>query len=381
MRVFELQGVNFENKGAEMMLHAAAGHFAKAGKLKLALPFRIGSSEQRQAAGLDHLMFLHSEPRFANLALSLGISAAKNVVLRNSNMHTSWQMSGLIDASGFLYSDQWGLKSLQLQARKVRRFKKAGKPVVFLPQAFGPFESPEAKSCVRQIVEHSDLIFARDRVSYNHLVGASGQVRNVFLAPDFTNLLEPTIKERIHAETVFIVPNARMIDKSEKDVADQYINCLSKAVSSIRTAGLEPVIMVHDAIGDRSIATEIKKRTGEPLQEMTHADPLVLKGWLAQARGVIGSRYHALVSALSSGTPVISLGWSHKYGELMGDYGLDALNLSPNDTDEIDRLILSWKNDRIIEELKGNLALKSNSIKREVNLMWEKVDATLLPYL
>ena len=36
----------------------------------------------------------------------------------------------------------------------------------------------------------------------------------------------------------------------------------------------------------------------------------------------MGSRFHALVAALSQGIPVAALGWSHKYAELLGEFGL-----------------------------------------------------------
>ena len=53
---------------------------------------------------------------------------------------------------------------------------------------------------------------------------------------------------------------------------------------------------------------------------MTHEDPRVLKWLLGQAYFVIGSRFHALVSALSQGVPVLATGWSHKYETLLSEY-------------------------------------------------------------
>ena len=381
MRAFELQGVNFENKGAEMMLRATVGHFANRDDLKLALPFRIGSLAQREEAGLDHLLFFHREPKFVNTALNWGVSFMRKFPLGMRNYHGSWGMEGLIDAAGFLYSDQWGIEGLELQARKVRRFKDAGKPVIFLPQAFGPFGSPDARAFAAAIVNNSDLIFARDAVSYRHLTEAAGELPQLRQAPDFTNLLAPNMAEPIGANVVFIVPNARMIDKSSEEIGRQYIACLSHTALSVRKAGLEPVIMVHDAIGDRAIARQVKQLTGETVSEMTHADPLVLKGWLAQARGVVGSRFHALVSALSSGTPAISLGWSHKYGELMADYGLEAYNLTPGDLGQLESAIQLWSDVDASAALRSQIVARSVAIKADVKDMWSHVDQVVEKYL
>jgi len=381
MKVYELQGVNFENKGAEMMLRATAQHFSDHKKVKLALPFRIGSRVQREEAGLDHLLFLHREPRFANTVLNCAASVLRKLPGHARRYHGSWGMMGLIDAAGFLYSEQWGLEGLELQAQKVRRFRSANKLVVFLPQAFGPFESRRAKECAAAIVENSDLIFARDATSYMHLARAAGELPQLRQAPDFTNLLPPRFADPIGDDVVFIVPNARMIDKSTEEVAKQYISCLGHAVASVRNVGLQPVIMVHDAIGDRAIAHDVRQMTGEAVREMTHSDPLVLKGWLAQARGVVGSRFHALVSALSSGTPAISLGWSHKYGELMADYGLESYNLTPGDLGRIDEAIQLWSDQGVSAPLRQQIVARSKAIKRDVSAMWGQVDEVLAKYL
>ena len=43
----------------------------------------------------------------------------------------------------------------------------------------------------------------------------------------------------------------------------------------------------------------------------------VCKGILSDASGVISSRYHAAVGALTSGVPTLTIGWNSKYDELM----------------------------------------------------------------
>ncbi|MDE1173265.1 MAG: polysaccharide pyruvyl transferase family protein [Parvibaculaceae bacterium] len=377
MQVFELQGVNFENKGAELMLRATQEHFASVPNLKLALPFRIGSPAQRNSAGLLHLLALHREPPLLNTVIDTASWFVPGAIRRRLGVCRPAEMSGLIDASGFLYSDQWPIGNLELQARKAARFKAGGKPVIYLPQAFGPFKSERARDLVATIVQHSDLVFARDKISYEHLVGAAGQQPQIRIAPDFTNLVEARITKTIPDNVVFIVPNARMIDKSPPAVAERYVSCLAQVASSARDAGLDPVIMIHDAIGDRAVGESVQKLLGQPLAEMTHPDPQVLKGWLAQARGVVGSRFHAIVSALSSGTPAIALGWSHKYGELMADYGLAHLNLGVQDEEKLQAAIAAWADRDQYEKQKQDLKLASNKLKAMTKDMWKAVDDML----
>lgn len=40
---------------------------------------------------------------------------------------------------------------------------------------------------------------------------------------------------------------------------------------------------------------------------------------------MLGSRFHALIAALSSGVPAVAIGWAHKYPELLGEFGMERL--------------------------------------------------------
>ncbi len=48
-----------------------------------------------------------------------------------------------------------------------------------------------------------------------------------------------------------------------------------------------------------------------------------MKAVIGKTACVIGSRFHALVAALSQGIPCMALSWSHKYRELLKPFGLE----------------------------------------------------------
>jgi colanic acid/amylovoran biosynthesis protein len=227
--VFELQGVNFENKGAELMLIAAGEHFAATpGMPRLAMPFRIGTPAQREAANMAHLVALHRDVPLANTLLDIATALLPRGVRNARQIYGRGHMGGLIDAAGFRYSDQWPIESIAAQAEKTARLKRQNKPVVYLPQAFGPFASDRAKGFMRTVIDNADLVFARDKVSYQHLVGAAGEQPQIRRAPDFTNLVAPRFDgEPLPDNVVFIVPNSRMMDKTTPEIAAQYIKSLA----------------------------------------------------------------------------------------------------------------------------------------------------------
>jgi polysaccharide pyruvyl transferase WcaK-like protein len=48
---------------------------------------------------------------------------------------------------------------------------------------------------------------------------------------------------------------------------------------------------------------------------------------------LVTSRFHAMVAGLSAGVPSLVIGWSHKYREVLADFGLDHLSFSLEDFD------------------------------------------------
>ena len=107
-------------------------------------------------------------------------------------------------------------------------------------------------------------------------------------------------------------------------------------------------------------------------------DPWELKSMLSNMRFVVGSRFHGLVAALSNNVPVISIGWSHKYAELLSDFGLsDFLVTEQHSEEQVTELvdILSHEN---TNQLKRKIIAESFEKKKSINQqMWSKVTGIL----
>ena len=46
---------------------------------------------------------------------------------------------------------------------------------------------------------------------------------------------------------------------------------------------------------------------------------------ISKSKTAIVSRYHALVAAISTGVPVVAVGWNVKYYDLMEYYGIESM--------------------------------------------------------
>ena len=64
--------------------------------------------------------------------------------------------------------------------------------------------------------------------------------------------------------------------------------------------------------------------------------PVALRGLIAGLDLLVTSRFHAMISALVTTTPVLVVGWSHKYAEVLDEIGLDGCVADWRDADAED---------------------------------------------
>ena len=325
-KVFEIRMAAFENKGAAMMLIAAArGVRASSPDAIVAVaPDHKTPFQQRAKHGLWH----RAEHRRGGVDLGKAIDLLPRKWRRRYGFVTETEVDVILDAAGLAYSDQWGPSHAQELARRAVAWKKAGKKLILLPQAFGPFSSPEIRAAIKTVADHADLMFARDPVSLAYLTEVVGERAHIRLAPDFTNLLagEPTSITLPGPSPVAIVPNARMLDKTDQTAAAIYLEFLLDCAEALQANGHTPFFLVHEGAADLAIAKQVVSAMAAPVKILCPDDALQAKTLLGGCTGVVSSRYHAIISALSQGVPAIGTGWSHKYTALFADYGCpDAL--------------------------------------------------------
>jgi len=107
------------------------------------------------------------------------------------------------------------------------------------------------------------------------------------------------------------------------------------------------------------------------------ADPVEIKRLLGRSRLVIGSRFHALVSALSQGVPCIATSWSHKYEMLFKDYACEEMVLPvPSTVDQI-RTCVDQAIGAARPDLVARIKQSAERLVHQVHGMWERVDREL----
>ncbi|RIJ76903.1 polysaccharide pyruvyl transferase family protein [Nakamurella silvestris] len=310
----DIRGTNTINKGAQLMLEATVERLSL--HFKLSTP-PIGSDYAiRAKLGLYQTMHDFKAP----VALTKLGNLTPGFARRRFGIVPDSEITGVVDASGFAYSDSFGTARISREARYGISWRKRGIPKVMLPQAFGPFQNADSLKWYRMILEQADLVFVRDAVSAKYLADL-GVTTRIEGCCDFTiGLSVPEIPRVVEGPFAAIVPNYKMISQAGLTPAG-YRQLLRGYVDSVRAAGLAAVLVIHER-GDLDVCDELVASGDVEVFSSEH--PRVLKAALGQAELTIASRFHAVVGSLSQGVPTLALGWSHKYLELLRDFAVDG---------------------------------------------------------
>lgn len=284
----------------------------------------------------------------------------------------------VLDASGFAYGDFWKKAKFDgLLGDHVPRWKAQGKTVIAMPQAWGGFSEPGFAQAVRDGLSHLDLVFARDPQSLAYLEETG--FGDAVLAPDFTNLLAPTLPRKYAdlAGAGFIIPNGKIIEAKGEAARTAYLEFLCRAV-----AALEPVcpavhILNHEGKKDQALAQALNDLLPRPLRIIDPAAAVDVKAILGNASALVSSRFHGLVSALSGGVPSVACGWSHKYDALLSDYGTPQYSLKLDTPDHWDAQLAAFTTDLASAPFRAALATEAATQKDKARAAWDQIEQVI----
>jgi polysaccharide pyruvyl transferase WcaK-like protein len=374
----EIKGVQFRNKGAYLMLLASLEGLkgiARPVELVLSPGPNLPYPERARLGAWQKLSF-----RRGGLDLTPMIGKLPGAVQRLFNrygMVSEKQIDLVLEASGFAYGDQWPLRFLQNTAKEVVRFAKAGKPFVFMPQAFGPFKTEDSKAAMRDIINHARLIFVRDPVSLQHLQSCVPNLPDsVVLTPDFTVGLTARPNDEIpviNGPYAALIPNNKVVSKFNHAGAEQlrndYITAFAAVANTLADAGMQCVLVNHEGKEDAELCAEIAAKA--PCQIVQIEDPLAVKAFIGKAELAISSRFHGAVNALSQGVPCIATSWSHKYHAMMTDFGMgDYCVAELSEQNLLDALAQLLDNKTA---LAAEVKQKAAALKQQNAAMWQRL--------
>jgi len=371
--IIEIRNVNFINKGAELMLLAIIDKI-RSQYPKVILTMNSGDDPyiERAKLGLYQTVRFNRYGFIANRILKYIPKRTRErlgIVLDS-------EIDIILDAAGFKYSDQWGSEYTVELAQQIQQWSEQGTKYIMMPQAFGPFESEEIKTAFSIVANHTELIYAREQISYNYITELVGEQKHIKISPDFTNLLKGIVPEDFDRENnkICIVPNVRMLDKTSFDNPNSYQYFMAEYLKILIKANKKPFFLIHEGKADLKLAQEIMKLANANINIVVESEPLKIKGIIGTCDAMIGSRFHGLVNALSQGVPVIATGWSHKYQMLLQDYGVPQCLLSVESSkDKIEETLSLILDDSLRSSIKKDIEESSIVQKQLVDNMWQEI--------
>lgn len=279
--------------------------------------------------------------------------------------------TALLDVSGISFADG-RVKFLPFNVLCVLPALLIGVPVVKLSQAVGPFQGMLTRFAGKTILSRCQRVFARGKRSADYMaqLGIDGSIRSdaadiAFLfeerfsltdegTRDVDALLAATAADRRSGgPLVGLCPSSVVLQKAARSGVD-YIGLVSSVVSRLVQRGYLVVVLPNATrAGSRShrnndipVIKAIRDRCRQTLanEQLTRihwldvdVNSAGLRRLIASLDVLVTSRFHAMIAALASRVPAVVIGWSHKYREVLEEFGLQdfCFGFELQDTDAV----------------------------------------------
>ena len=246
----------------------------------------------------------------------------------------------VVDVAGISFADGRGVPITVYNAIMTGVPLLLGVPTVKAAQAMGSFNSQPNKFLAKLVLPRLAAICARGARTRQHL--DSLHLRNVTDVADLAFSLEEsaTLPASVAAKMpsqdqpfIVVMPSAVVRGLFEANGGD-YVSAVAALVGSLRAETQRPVVVVPHSY--RKGQGEGRMNDGPVCREVVAAcsgDSGVigidedlsageLRRIVALSEVMVTSRFHAMISGLATSTPTVVVGWSHKYKEVLDDFGL-----------------------------------------------------------
>ncbi len=343
------------NKGAAAMLQSSIAQLKKAYGTRLDICLMsVYPSEDRLQCPHGFVKIIPAQPqKLLFLAFPCAVlyrvffwcPPIQALLLKNEILKTYLDTDLVIDEAGISFSDSRGfiMNTYAFVCAAVPMLM--GVPVVKYSQALGPFHNAYNRFLAKWILPKIKLIIARGRFTYGHLKAAGFQ-NNVKLCADgaFTMPSSPETERRVQrackdagfSHTVALSISSVVAKKCKKAGID-YCRIMAEFISYLTGRGFQVYMFANaarmhskktrnnDLMAGDAIARAFhnqKNAKGGLIWERREMDAEEIRAYIGQCEMLVASRFHAMVFALSEQVPVMLVGWSHKYQEVMEQFGL-----------------------------------------------------------
>ena len=270
---------------------------------------------------------------------------AKKSILKNKTMRGFSDCDFIVDAAGISFVDSRGFVMSTYNCVCAAIPLLLGKPVIKVSQAMGPMKKWYNRLYAKWVLPHLKHISARGKSTYAHLEKITPE--NLVLAADIAFLMpddsaaETAAREMMASDDFYQKPYVALSISSvvygycEKSGID-YLGVTRDFIGYLNRKGYG-VLLVANAARE---GKEKLKNNDLPVGEMLFNaledkqdvrwynrafTPEAIRLFISKSEILVASRFHAMIGALEKAVPVLLVGWSHKYAEVLDMFGLGEL--------------------------------------------------------
>ena len=380
MMIIQIDGVYNSNKGAQLMMIATLNAIEKYhpdATIKFNSPLDPAVFRPFTTLKIVTVQPSWYKKYIVDSHIGVYVSAiSKTLFAKVSNWKKTTGVDLLIDIGGFQFGDQWNHTIRDIVCRKdyQSRLKSHDAKIVFMPQAFGPFDKKESQMMLEVLNKYSDTLIARDDISMDYLLKNNVNPSLVVQYPDFTHSVSP-VKPDIedhYSGSVCLIPNSMMIRQNIID-EKSYIEFFIKVIHLIREKGFTPFLLNHEGESDYLLCKKINDSLEEKVYLYSDLNAVQTKWIISKSYLVISSRFHGVANALSSSVPCLATSWNHKYQKLFESYGLSDCILDASNINESEKRIIYYLDENRNKQTRDILKTNGCIIKAKNQEMWKNI--------
>ena len=271
-------------------------------------------------------------------------------------------------SAGDSFSDLYGMKRLMYVTLPLLLVVCLDKPLVLLPQTYGPFESLLSKKISRFLLSRATTVYSRDKASIDYvqkLLGKTQPNGTLLFCPDLAFALEPYRPKVIDVGPLLSVKTPESVTvglnisgllysggytrNNMFGLKADYKQVLHSIVDELMQNEQVLLLLVPHVVGpdqnvesDRAACLRVYEKTIEKYPNRVFLargtyDQSEIKYVIGLCDFFIGSRMHACIAALSQSIPAVGLAYSRKFQGVFETVGAGhlAVDMRHAETEEI----------------------------------------------
>lgn len=220
-----------------------------------------------------------------------------------------------------------------------------GKKVMKYSQAMGPFHNPINKILAKILLPKMALICARGEITLKNLESI-GVTENVKLCADGAfsmeddeivagHIEEVCSKDAFYDKKVAGLSISSVVNKKCAKLGIDYCSEMVQFVKYLNRKGYRVLLIANAARINSTKSRNNDLMVGDAIYEALDDKEMVrwyheemsaeeIREYISRCEFVVASRFHAMIGSLEKKVPVLLVGWSHKYKEVLDMFQLGA---------------------------------------------------------